>query len=67
MPIKRKSERNDTPNISEEEEDEDTEDIIKGTPKNRHKKFFRNTHDESETKQPEADVILVIPLSSRQQ
>jgi hypothetical protein len=71
-PINKKSERDDTPVVSEEEDHKDTEEVIRELQENRLKNIFRNTDDDSETEESEARVILVIhppaaplPTSSR--
>jgi pyruvate/2-oxoacid:ferredoxin oxidoreductase alpha subunit len=64
IPVKRKFERNDTSFHSEEEEDEDSEEIIKELQKNRSKKLFRNIDGENETEHSDADIILVIHKSA---
>jgi hypothetical protein len=64
--IKRKSERNDTSDITQNEEDEDIEDLIREHQEKRPRKFFRNTDDDSETDESGEDVILVISQSAAQ-
>jgi hypothetical protein len=61
MSVKRKSERDELFEVSDEEEYEVTEELIRELQENRPKKFFRNIDDNSETEESEADVILVAP------
>jgi hypothetical protein len=63
-PIKRKSERNECPEVGEEE-DEDTEEVFRQIRETGPKKFYRNTDDDSEVEESEASVILITPNSSR--
>jgi hypothetical protein len=61
-PIKRKSERDMSFEISDDEdEDEDTEEAFRQIRECGPKKFYRNTDDDSEEEESEPSIILITP------